>query len=32
MGRPSSTLGRDVYKILVGKPEIERPIGRPKRR
>jgi hypothetical protein len=24
--------GRDVYRILVGKPEGKRPLGRPRRR
>jgi hypothetical protein len=24
--------GRDVYRVLVGKPEGKRPLGRPKRR
>jgi hypothetical protein len=24
--------GRDVYRVLVGKPEGERPLGRPRRR
>jgi hypothetical protein len=24
--------GRNVYRVLVGKPEIKRPLGRPRRR
>jgi hypothetical protein len=34
MGRECSTTGetRNAYKILVGKPEGKRPLGRPKRR
>ena len=24
--------GRDVYRVLVGKPEVKRPLGRPRRR
>jgi hypothetical protein len=34
MGRVSSTHGeeRNEYRILVGKPERKRPLGRPKRR
>jgi hypothetical protein len=24
--------GRNVYRVLVGKPEVKRPLGRPKRR
>jgi hypothetical protein len=34
MGRACSTNGekRNAYGILVGKPEGERPLGRPKRR
>jgi hypothetical protein len=24
--------GRDIYKVLVGRPECERPLGRPRRR
>jgi hypothetical protein len=34
MGRASSTNGekRNAYRILVGKPEGKRPLGRPKRR
>jgi hypothetical protein len=34
MGREFSTNGekRNAYRILVGKPERERPLGRPKRR
>jgi hypothetical protein len=34
MGRLSSTHGekRNVYRILVGRPEAKRPIGRPRRR
>jgi hypothetical protein len=33
MGRACSTNGekRNVYRILVGKPEGERPLGRPRR-
>jgi hypothetical protein len=32
MGRACSTNGekRNVYRILVGKPEVKRPLGRPK--
>jgi hypothetical protein len=25
-------MGRDVYRVLVGKPEGKRPLGRPRRR
>jgi hypothetical protein len=25
-------MGKDVYKVLVGKPEVKRPLGRPRRR
>jgi hypothetical protein len=34
MGRACSTNGvkRNVYRILVGKPEGKRPLGRPRRR
>jgi hypothetical protein len=34
MGGPCSTKGekRNVYRLLVGKPEGKRPLGRPKRR
>jgi hypothetical protein len=34
MGREYSTNGekRNVYRILVGKPEGKRPVGRPRRR
>jgi hypothetical protein len=34
MGRTCSTHGekRNVYRILVGKPEGKRPLGRPRRR
>ena len=34
MGRVCSTYGesRDVYRVLVGKPERRRPLGRPRRR
>jgi hypothetical protein len=34
MGRACSTNGekRNAYRILVGKPESERPLGRPRRR
>jgi hypothetical protein len=34
MGRACSTNGakRNAYRILVGKPEVKRPIGRPRRR
>jgi hypothetical protein len=34
MGRACSTNGakRNAYKILVGKPERKRPLGRPSRR
>jgi hypothetical protein len=32
MGRASSTHGGDAYRILMGKPEGERPLGRPRRR
>jgi hypothetical protein len=34
MGRACGMKGekRDVYKLLVGKPEGERPLGRPRRR
>jgi len=34
MGRECSTLGerRGVYRVLVGKPEGKRPLGRPRRR
>jgi hypothetical protein len=34
MGRACSTNGekRDAYKILVGKPEGKRPLGRPRRK
>jgi hypothetical protein len=34
MGRPCGTHGRGqkVYKVLVGKPEGKRPLGRPRRR
>jgi hypothetical protein len=34
MGRPCSTNGekRNAYRLLVGKPEGERPLGRPRRR
>jgi hypothetical protein len=31
--RPSPKLeGRDVYRVLVGRPEGKRPLGRPRRR
>jgi hypothetical protein len=34
MGGPCSTNGekRDAYRLLVGKPEGKRPLGRPRRR
>jgi hypothetical protein len=34
MGRACSTNGekRDAYRILVGKPESKRPLGRPRRK
>jgi hypothetical protein len=34
MGKPSSTNGakRNTYRILVGKPEGKRPLGRPRYR
>jgi hypothetical protein len=34
MGRACSTYGerKGVYKVLVGKPEVKRPLGRPRRR
>jgi hypothetical protein len=34
MGRPCSTNGvkRNAYRLLVGKPERKRPLGRPRRR
>jgi hypothetical protein len=34
MGRACSTHGekRNAYRVLVGKPEEKRPLGRPKRR
>ena len=33
MGRASGMYGgRGVYKVLVGKPEVKRPLGRPRRR
>jgi hypothetical protein len=34
MGRPCSTNGekRNAYRLLVGKPEGKRPLGRPRRR
>jgi hypothetical protein len=34
MGRACSTNGgnRNAYRILVGKPEVKRPLGRPRRR
>ena len=34
MGGACSTMGkrRDVYRVLVGKPEGKRPLGRPRRR
>jgi hypothetical protein len=34
MGGPSSTNGakRNAYRLLVGKPEGKRPLGRPRRR
>jgi hypothetical protein len=34
MGRACSTNGenRNAYRILVGKPEVNRPLGRPRRR
>jgi len=34
MGRACSTYGerRGVYKVLLGKPEGKRPLGRPRRR
>jgi hypothetical protein len=34
MGRACSTNGerRNAYRILVGKPEAKRPLGRPRRR
>jgi hypothetical protein len=34
MGGPCSTNGekRNVYRLLVGKPEGKRPLGRPRRR
>jgi hypothetical protein len=34
MGGACSTYGegRGVYRVLVGKPEVKRPLGRPKRR
>jgi hypothetical protein len=30
--QPSSGEGRGVHKVLVGKPEVTRPLGRPRRR
>jgi hypothetical protein len=34
MGRACSTNGekRNTYGILIGKPEVKRPVGRPRRR
>jgi hypothetical protein len=32
MSRVGSTHKRDVYRVLVGKPEGKRPVGRPRRR
>jgi hypothetical protein len=33
MGRARSTIGEDnAYRILVGKPEGKRPLGRPRRK
>jgi hypothetical protein len=34
MGRVCSTYGerKGVYRVLVGKPEVERPLGRPRHR
>ena len=32
MGGACSTLGRGVYRVLVGKPEGKRPLGRPTHR
>jgi len=32
MGRARSAYGRGVYRVLVGKPEGKRPLGRPRRR
>jgi hypothetical protein len=32
MGKARSTLGRNAYKIVVGKSEWKRPLGRPRRR
>jgi hypothetical protein len=34
MGKECSTLGeeRNAYRVLVGKPEGKRPLGRPRRR
>ena len=31
-GRGRARTGRGVYRILVGKPEVKRPLGRPRRR
>ena len=34
MGAPCNTYGerRGLYRVLVGKPEVKRPLGRPRRR
>ena len=34
MGGACGTMGegRDVHRVLVGKPEVKRPLGRPRRR
>jgi len=33
MGRAGSTMGRrSLYRVMVGKPEVKRPLGRPRRR
>jgi len=32
VGHVARRVRRDVYRILVGKPDIKRPLGRPRRR
>jgi hypothetical protein len=32
MGGACSAYGRGVYRVLVGKPGVKRPLGRPRRR
>jgi hypothetical protein len=32
LGGACSTYGRGAYRILVGRPEVKRPLGRPRRR